>query len=519
MRATWFLGATLAILPLSGCGSLTFSPSVGGDAVANSDAMGKFTESVLLMNVLRARDYAPLDMSQLSSVNGSLSLQGTVGLSIPYGVLDGAGRHSVSPSVTATNAPTYSLAELDTQGFTISLLQPVSPVYIASKFHDNYDKQFLLYLFIKSIKYADESRVFNNPDDSTQMTAFSTLVEDLISNDVDMKSLTLLEPVGSAYDPLTITNVAVTTAGETKGTNPTTTTSTATTPTPNPVATAVMSGLSFAAGLGDAQYHVGNAWTPGKGIGNLRLYRIYSNQVALCKESKGTHKVFSPGKWRYEATENTPPVAPAIIAENKGAISLFQMNMKMHSPGSGSPQATGTSPGGSSKGSNPAGGSTSGSGSAATLTAAINLNRIGSILDTTDCEREELVLPPMTEEQFSKRSGQFAEVEWRSVSEVFGYLGALARHQGEPGQPSWKHQPNATDVLFRTSPDSTGRIVVSYQGEVFSVHGAQSDRNQYPTDDPNDHSLQTLSLLSELVNAAKVSSDITNNQPLELVTR
>ena len=77
--------------------------------------------------------------------------------------------------------------------------------------------------------------------------------------------------------------------------------------------------------------------------------------------------------------------------------------------------------------------------------------------------------------------------------------------------------PSGTTVshtLFQLSSDSQpGFTQVAYRGTRFSIH---TDEERDPAALRN-HSLQALSLLNELISAAKVSSDIPNSQEIQFV--
>jgi len=69
-------------------------------------------------------------------------------------------------------------------------------------------------------------------------------------------------------------------------------------------------------------------------------------------------------------------------------------------------------------------------------------------------------------------------------------------------------------TLFRPSADSRpGFAQVVYRGSNYAI---QTDSERDPGA-PQNHSLQALSLLNELVSAAKVSSDIPNTQEIQFV--
>jgi hypothetical protein len=151
------------------------------------------------------------------------------------------------------------------------------------------------------------------------------------------------------------------------------------------------------------------------------------------------------------------------------------------------------------------------------LSSSLKVDRVAAVLPIDACGQHELVLPAYTEEDNAKDSGTYSHVEWRSIAEVIDYLGALLRTRNA-GAGQW------TDIdasgaavqhsLFELSMESTsGFTHVAYRGGTYTIHTAD-DRSAAA---PQDHSLQALSLLNELVSAAKVSSDIPNTQDIQIV--
>jgi hypothetical protein len=192
--------------------------------------MDDFADQALLANVLRAKDYAPMNFNDLSSITGALSLSGTLGLTLPFGPYVGyrplpstglgTYKDTVSPSMTGTTSPTINIGTLNTQGFMLTMIQPISTTYILSKW-DSYPHELLLDLFVKAIRFPGEQdsespgacskndppdygcekrRVHVNDPDSDDYTDFITLVShmvDRVNGKVDMKSLMILDPLGN----------------------------------------------------------------------------------------------------------------------------------------------------------------------------------------------------------------------------------------------------------------------------------------------------------------------------------
>jgi hypothetical protein len=152
------------------------------------------------------------------------------------------------------------------------------------------------------------------------------------------------------------------------------------------------------------------------------------------------------------------------------------------------------------------------------LSNDLKTDRVAAILPLGACGRDELVLPPFTEEQNSNNSGSYSHVEWRSVAEVIEYLGALLREGDRTSGAGWdeadENGANINHVQFHlTAGQGAGFASVEYRGTRYTVHSI-ADTSQPGL---RDHSMQALSLLNELVSVAKVSSDIPNTQSIQIV--
>jgi hypothetical protein len=86
---------------------------------------------------------------------------------------------------------------------------------------------------------------------------------------------------------------------------------------------------------------------------------------------------------------------------------------------------------------------------------------------------------------------------------------------GPVGDTSWYCRgATVSHTLFQLSSDSQlGFTQVTYRGTRFAIH-TDEERDAIA---PRNHSLQALSLLNELISAAKVSSYIPNSQEIQSV--
>jgi hypothetical protein len=556
----------VAALAVSGCAHMlpSLGPGLHDNAVAYDAAISDINDRVLLANIVRARDYVPLNITELSTVTGTLSEQASLGLSVPFGGNYGSTpRGTVTPSLQVSAAPTFSMAALNTRGFTLNIIQPVSPVYIASKWNTGISKELLLLLFVKDIQFADSfassmqdcaskqasaaapddkslvachHKFINNPDAPGEERAFKAVIESMLPS-VGIKVMTILEPIGPPFPFLPHA--------------------------PGVDERNAFDAFALTTHLGDGQYHVGNyEKTPGQG----QLYRVFANQVAVCaqdpvKTDYGTFYIYPVGAdiatarhaenvraelpgipfakdwedrlaaFKVQCSIGAQPgdracaAASALMGKPKsapGASAFGSYALVMSAIGGGAAHPTAQPESAGRAGSN-----ASGSGSAMpAVSASLQENRIGAFLRADDCYADQTVREPTTETDFRKYTETLGHIEWRSVAEVFQYLGAVLRRTDGI---SWNvHQerdivgsaegavPNSMFALraANTPQGKQGKLKIEYGGEMFSIG---SGRLNTASAVVNDQSLQVLSLLSELVNSAKISSDIPVTQQLQVL--
>ena len=112
----------LAVLLCSGC-TQTY---VSGEAIASNQAVEAETNSILVTNILRARDGVPTYFSDISHLRGSLQAQASI--QAPLGVGDyksWTGRSLVAPGAYVQVNPSFDVAPLNTQGFTRGINEPL----------------------------------------------------------------------------------------------------------------------------------------------------------------------------------------------------------------------------------------------------------------------------------------------------------------------------------------------------------------------------------------------------------
>lgn len=190
--------AALFCLVLSGC---AFSGTIDARAVDYNRVEEDANNQLLVINILRARDNAPLYLAEFQNIH--VSLTGTVStgnVQVPFG----PGRkpatklYSASPSVVVSSQPTFDATQLDTQQFTLGMLRPIEPVTWEYYWHRDYSPYLLLHLFLASIQDGDTSYT-NSPcvpgapkAACDRYLAFRGRVEKLAENGVYLNPFTTL---------------------------------------------------------------------------------------------------------------------------------------------------------------------------------------------------------------------------------------------------------------------------------------------------------------------------------------
>jgi hypothetical protein len=146
---------------LMGC---SLAPFVGVDAIDYSNTVEVVTNNLLVTNVLRGRDSAPLYFADLSQIRGQLNASLSAQTTIPVGanVVTNGPRillgqvfpwNTQAGPLSASTAPSFDIAPTNTRKFYQGLLQPISEnifqYFIEQKIAGNSELYF--YLLVDSI--------------------------------------------------------------------------------------------------------------------------------------------------------------------------------------------------------------------------------------------------------------------------------------------------------------------------------------------------------------------------------
>ena len=199
----------LSSVLLSGCSLVSLGPALQSTSADYATVFEEYNNQGILRNIMRASDEAPLSFADLPILHGSLSFNASLsGDTIGFGPLHGKGTtDTIGPGVSFTTSPTFDTNPLNTSGFSLNILQPISPSFVAAAWQAGFDKELLLRLFVESVEFTVCGRRVRIPNSITgepladdlpkdvehcpvkrdDPTTFGTLIEYAIASGLDLR--------------------------------------------------------------------------------------------------------------------------------------------------------------------------------------------------------------------------------------------------------------------------------------------------------------------------------------------
>ncbi len=153
------LRAACLMVLLGGC---SLGQPIARQAIDYNAAVETSANSLLLRNILRARDEMPLHFTTIPQIRGSMNLGlGQPGLLVP--TAGGAGS-VLGLGLSGGVSPSFDVSALDTQEFIRGLLEPLEPQIFRYYLERGYPEEMLLLLLFSSIEQPGVGlRIPNDP--------------------------------------------------------------------------------------------------------------------------------------------------------------------------------------------------------------------------------------------------------------------------------------------------------------------------------------------------------------------
>ncbi len=131
------------------------------------------SNQIILLNILYARDGAPLHFSELSQIRGQVSASTSASTTFPFGALNHATqapRNLATLGGSVSSSPSFDIASLDTKDFTAGVMTPITPGTVKFFLDEGIDYRMVMMLFVSGIRPAGISEmVLNAPNDSRKL--------------------------------------------------------------------------------------------------------------------------------------------------------------------------------------------------------------------------------------------------------------------------------------------------------------------------------------------------------------
>ncbi len=136
-------------LCLAGCGAS--SAFIKSEAVSNDDAIEDVTNKLLLLNILRARDKAPLHFSEIPRITESLQENASLSTLMLFGPFNKSVQRDTSTlGLSLQVAPSFEIDHVDTKEFVTGMASPIDPRFIKFWLDRGIDRRVVLLLFFSA---------------------------------------------------------------------------------------------------------------------------------------------------------------------------------------------------------------------------------------------------------------------------------------------------------------------------------------------------------------------------------
>jgi hypothetical protein len=359
------------------------------------------------------------------------------------------------------------------------MLQPIDASYFANYWQQRrLPKELLFRLFIDSIKNADgaaipghEGTLRNDPEANSHEAIvnyreFEAYMAILLARHADFQAMTIMTPFGEPFQ----FDVSA----------------------PTTQATYKLDQILSAAD--EISVHLG------KLNGQYHLFRRWDEQLVMCYDAQTTTAITVPEDIKPYTSEIELNIASSPAFTVGKPMKSFLATAK----GGGKPggnQGNPQTPSGSPKGPGAAG---------AAPQIASPVIPLAAMLPESKCAQLEYYTDPLVdnEDVIAANSAKDVPFRLRSVKQVIEYLGAMLR-------PDANGNIDPTNArVFRLAGSYTGQ---PYDG-VSRFGVSYSDGKTYHIGtDPNDYASHILGILTELVNARKLSSDIATTKQVQVI--
>jgi hypothetical protein len=174
--------ALILTLAMMFCGCVASNGIVRSQAVSFDDIIEDTTDKLLVLNILRAKDKAPLHFNEIPSIHESIQATASLTATYPFGMplfaTANPGRSSVTPGLNLQVSPSFEIDHLDTKDFVTGMATPIDTKFVKYWLDRGLDPRIVLLLFFSAAditettvgsdgaKISNTIRIRNSPRDA-----------------------------------------------------------------------------------------------------------------------------------------------------------------------------------------------------------------------------------------------------------------------------------------------------------------------------------------------------------------
>jgi hypothetical protein len=182
----------------------SLEPIINHQVVDYFEANDIASNQVILQNILRAKDGAPLHFSELASIRGSLSSGASVSATFPFMSLDHATtlpRKLGTVGMTITSSPSFDIDSLDTQDFTNGVMRPITAETAQFFLNEGIDYRMVLLLLVSGLRSAGSPEMLLNAPNSSRIVCYHHFLPGQNALPTDYSILEADEPCTGKSEP------------------------------------------------------------------------------------------------------------------------------------------------------------------------------------------------------------------------------------------------------------------------------------------------------------------------------
>lgn len=151
-------------LGMTGCGGLIPSSSLSSSSLDYNSAIQDASDKLLVINILRARDLAPLHFGDIPSIHETVQVTAGLTPTFIFGPVHPASvSNSVAPSLSLQDSPTFEMDNLDTQDFVTGVMSPIQPKVVKYWLDRGLDQRIALLLFFSGVSVSLDQEIEAGP--------------------------------------------------------------------------------------------------------------------------------------------------------------------------------------------------------------------------------------------------------------------------------------------------------------------------------------------------------------------